>query len=520
MSGLEFKPSNTPQTTQIDYQQLRSGSDVRAVAMENPGGKPVLLTNEVAKTVACAFAIWLAKQENCQLSDLTISVGRDSRLSGEALQGAIAVGLSERSCRVYSCDIASTPAMFMTTRTEPINASGAIMVTASHHPAHMNGMKFIKRGGGLSSDELKEVLTTAQTLKSGSAAPQGEIQQIDFMKIYAEQLRNMIMDGVKDSADRRFPLAGLKIAVDASHGVSGFFSTDVLAPLGADVSGSQYLEPDGNFPAHKPNPEDPEAMASICRRVTEVGADLGVIFDTDGDRVALVDRHGQSLGGNRLVALAAAVVLKDHPGSWIVVDSIVSPHVIEFIENLGGQVCVHKRGYNNVIKRGKELDHEMQPNGCYLAIECSGHAALKDNYWLDDGAYLAVRLIVEAANMSARGENLGDLTAELVEPKEEVAVRIPISGESARLCAEAVIERLREFVTAQPGWSVVPRGDEGVRIAVPHGCVVLRPSVHDPELALNIETDEPGGIKPVIETLAGFFTQFERLNLDKLSKLR
>ena len=142
-------------------------------------------------------------------------------------------------------------------------------------------------------------------------------------------LRQRIITGV-NGGER--PLAGLKIAVDAGNGAGGFYATRVLAPLGADISASVYLEPDGSFPNHVPNPENKEAMESLRRAVLAGGCDLGLIFDTDVDRAGAVEADGTELGRNRLIALAAAIAAEQAPGSTIVTDSVTSDQLADFIE--------------------------------------------------------------------------------------------------------------------------------------------------------------------------------------------
>lgn len=136
------------------------------------------------------------------------------------------------------------------------------------------------------------------------------------------------------------PLAGMHILVDAGNGAGGFFADKVLQPLGADTTGSQFLDPDGSFPNHVPNPEDPAAMAATIDAVIRHGADLGVVFDTDVDRSGVVDASGRALNKNKLIALMAAITLRDKPGTTIVTDSVTSSGLTAFIESKGG---VHYR---------------------------------------------------------------------------------------------------------------------------------------------------------------------------------
>ena len=178
--------------------------------------------------------------------------------------------------------------------------------------------------------------------------------------------------------------------MDAGNGAGGFFADKVLEVLGADTNGSQFLDPDGTFPNHIPNPEDKEAMESICDAVIKKNADLGIIFDTDVDRAAVVDRFGRDINRNRIIALISAIVLGERKGATIVTDSITSEGLKKFIEeDLGGVHHRFKRGYKNVINEAIRLNEE----GTYtpVAIETSGHCALMENYFLDDGAYLIAR---------------------------------------------------------------------------------------------------------------------------------
>ena len=218
----------------------------------------------------------------------------------------------------------------------------------------------------------------------------------------------------------------MKITVDAGNGGGGFFATRVLKPLGADISASQFLEPDGMFEHHAPNPEDREAMNAISMQTVISGSDLGLIFDTDVDRSAAVDSRGREIARNGIVAMAAALVAEEHPGTTVVTDSITSRQLTEFLEKeLGLKHLRFKRGYRNVINKAIELNREGID--CQLAIETSGHAALKENYFLDDGAYLATKIVIKAAKLHARGLKIDSVIEKLENPADEKEIRIPIT---------------------------------------------------------------------------------------------
>lgn len=166
-----------------------------------------------------------------------------------------------------------------------------------------------------------------------------------------------------------------------------------MQPLGADTAGSQFLDPDGNFPNHSPNPEDAEAMESAVAATAAAGADLGIIFDTDVDRSAVIDGAGNPINRNKLIALLSAIILEKHPGTTVVTDSVTSDGLAAFIAAKGGKHVRYMRGYKNVINKGVELNESGTET--HLMIETSGHGAMKENYNLDDGAYIAVKIIIE-----------------------------------------------------------------------------------------------------------------------------
>ncbi len=495
------------------YKQFKSGTDIRGVASEGVEGQPVNLTDDVLQKMADGFVLWLAKKVNKAPDALKIAVGRDSRISGPHIMKLT----TERFCRagvqVICCGLASTPSMFMTT--VELGCDGALQITASHHPFNRNGLKFFTRQGGLEGSDIEEILTYAQDDCRPEEKAGGVIEEYDFMTDYAKGLRETIKRGV-NASDYDHPLKGFHIVVDAGNGAGGFYADKVLAPLGADTSGSRYLDPDGMFPNHVPNPEDATAMASICEAVRESNADLGVIFDTDVDRGGAVDSKGNEINRNRLVAVAAAIALEGNDGGTIVTDSITSSGLKEFIEtNLGGKHYRYRRGYKNVIDKALELN--AQGVNCPLAIETSGHAALRENYFLDDGAYLCTKIIIKAAQLRAEGKELDALTADLKEPLESREIRYQITEKDFRACGERIIEQLTAYAEQQDGWQLADDNREGVRVSFGKdngdGWFLLRLSVHDPIMPLNIESDSVGGVDKILAQLKTFLQTTTGLNL-------
>lgn len=487
----------------MDYLSLKSGTDIRGAAIESPAG-PVQLTDQAIEQIAAAFLVWCQKHLDIPPARLRLAVGRDSRLSGPRIAAALKTAFLRHGAACFDCGLASTPSMFMAAIDLPCHA--AVQITASHHPYYRNGLKFFTPEGGLESADIEEILAAAQQGACPPPASGGTWQEVDHMSVYAAQLRELIKKGI-GAEDYEHPLAGFRLVVDAGNGAGGFYANEVLAPLGADISGSQFLEPDGSFPNHIPNPEDPQAMASAAKAAAAAGADLGIIFDTDVDRAAVVDGRGEEINRNRLVAIASAIALEDAPGGTIVTDSITSDGLHDYIEGtLGGRHRRFRRGYKNVINEALRLN--AQGVNSPLAIETSGHAALRENYFLDDGAYLVTKILIKMAALRREGRDLEDLLRDLKEPAETAEVRIPILDPDFRARGQALIQSLEAYAQGM-GWQIAPDNFEGLRVSFPkgqgEGWFLVRLSVHDPILPVNMESDAAGGVELIREKLRAFF---------------
>lgn len=524
-----------------EMKKLQNGSDIRGVALAGTEGEPQNLTGDEATKIARGFLVWLVEKTGKSPDRLRISIGRDPRLTGKTLQQALTNGFGPYGVEVLDCGLATTPAMYMSTRFPSFDCDGAIMITASHLPANRNGFKFFDRDGGLNKGDITRIIETAMGGKK-ALVPLGPpvfesnfvmhlgkktypSQPAELMDAYSAHLRSIIKKGVGPTGGE-LPLAGMKILVDAGNGSGGFFATQVLAPLGADTTGSQYLSPDGAFPNHAPNPEDKEAMMSVSLAVLSAGADLGLIFDTDVDRSAAVDHRGREISRNRIVALAAALVAKDHPGATVVTDSITSNHLTAFLENtLGLRHLRFQRGYKNVINKAIALN--ASGTDCPLAIETSGHAALRENHFLDDGAYLATKIVIQAALLHREGRTLEQLLDGLADPAEEREIRMPLTCPEFGAYGDRILADLEIWAQTAPGIVPVSPNYEGVRLDFyeegkagdSEACIgwcLLRKSLHDPLMPLNLEADKPGGCALIAGRLRPFLSGYECLDSSKL----
>ena len=498
----------------MELQALKSGSDVRGIAA---GDKPEL-TAAVVKRLGAAFAQYVADENEIPLEAVSIAVGRDSRVTGPALLAAACEGIAGAGARAFDCGMCTTPSMYMAILSPELKPTGSIMITASHHPWNINGMKFFTHRGGLGYSELDEVLELADAVETPLQTT-GSVETYPYIPVYQELLASMIRKGLPGMA---LPLSGLHVVVDAGNGAGGFYA-DMLRSLGACTDGSQFLEPDGMFPNHTPNPENKEAMDSLSQAVRKAGADLGVIFDADCDRAAIVDADGREINRNRLIALIGAILLEKYPGATIVTDSVTSSGLAAFIRRHGGTHYRYKRGYRNVIDEAIRLNEAGID--CPLAIETSGHAAMRENRFLDDGMYLVTYLIIRAMQLKQQSKALSSIIADLQEPAESAEYRFKILDPDFRKAGERVIQTVLKEAKARADWHVAPDNREGVRVSFAlsggeeNGWFLLRLSVHDPVMPLNVESDVPGGNRIILRKLYGVLQGLPGIDCSALGEM-
>lgn len=507
----EFFSARKRFMTKQELLDLRNGTDVRGTAIAE-ADDPVTLTDEAILLIGKAFYVWAAQKTNKK--PLTIAIGYDSRLSSPHIANLFANAVSSSGGDAVLTGLSSTPSMFMLLQSS-FGADASVMVTASHLPYQKNGLKFFLKSGGLEGNDVQEVLELAAEGNFERGA--GKIRKKGYLKEYAEGLVKF----VRTQCGEETPLSGKRILVDAGNGAGGFYAELVLKPLGADTAGSQFLDPDGRFPNHIPNPENKEAMKSISRAVLKNGADFGIIFDTDVDRAGAVASDGEEINRNRLIALVSAILLEEEQGAYVVTDSVTSDGLSAFIAKCGGVHRRFKRGYKNVINESKRLNAEGKNSP--LAIETSGHAALKENYFLDDGAYLVTRLLISLARLAKKGKNLLDLIKDLPEPEETAEVRLKLETPDYKKVGKDVIADLTARAIKNPHLSLAPENCEGVRINFDkehgNGWALVRMSLHEPILPVNAESDDKGGVKKILSELYGYLKDYPFLNTENLKKL-
>jgi len=487
----------------MDLFKLQNSSDIRGTAIVNEGEAPLNPTS--VKMIAYGFVKYLEK--DLGLTNVRVGVGHDSRVTANILKEGIIEGLYEAGAdKVYDFHLCSTPAMFMSTTKKHLDLDGAIEITASHLPFDKNGMKFFTKDGGTDKDQLKKILTYAMEYSSSDVSDKKAIDY-DFITDYSDGL----VETVRELTKKQLPFEGMKVLVDAGNGASGFFAEKVLSKLGADTSTSMFLEPDGHFPNHVANPEDKFAMDMFCENVKKADVDCGIIFDTDGDRAALCDHDGKSLGKSKLIALLSDGILKQYPGSTIVTDSVTSTSLKPYIEARGGIHHRFKRGYNNVINEAKRLTKlgQFAP----LAIETSGHGALMENFYLDDGAYLSIKALIILSQLKESGHDFSNILSDYKDANEAIELRPEILVEDFRALGEELIFKFTGFAINHEGWSLEEPNYEGVRVNMDEdhgdGFILMRLSLHEPVLPINIESSSKENLNLIMKDLRQFMSEYK-----------
>jgi phosphomannomutase len=389
-----------------------------------------------------------------------VAVGRDMRLSSPELAAALAEGLNQGGLDVWDLGLCSTD--MVTFAVGRHDLAGGVMVTASHNPAQWNGMKFCERGGYPLSGKhgLDQILTAILSGRLQPSPTPGKTQSRDLVEEYVRHLLSFI-----DAVEMR----RLKVVVDAGNGMAGKMFPEVARHLPIEVV-PLFFELDGSFPNHPASPIEEENQEECKRVVRETGADLGLLFDGDADRVFVVDEQGRGLSGTVLTALVAESVLRRHPGATVLYNVICGRIVPEVIARAGGRGVVTPVGHSLI----KAL---MRKENAIFAGEHSGHYFFRDNYSADSGL-IAALIVLEL--LSRQGQTLSEIAA----PYD----RYFQSGEinSRVQDVQAKIEQLKTRSTGGTQLTL-----DGLRVDYRDWWFNVRPSNTEPLVRLNVEADTP-----------------------------
>jgi len=417
------------------------------------GVVPAGLNESVAEGLGKAFGT-----AAMAAGERTVAVGRDGRLSGPALSQALMRGLAATGVQVIDVGMVTTPMLYFAAST--LCASG-IQVTGSHNPKDYNGFKMVLGGRAIYGDEIQDLRATMEA-ETWVLQPGGSVRSVRVDEDYAAR----IVSDVKLARP-------LKIVVDSGNGVAGASAPGIFKALGCEVI-ELYSEVDGNFPNHHPDPSKPDNLKDLMAALATSGAELGLAFDGDGDRLGLITAAGNNIFPDRQLMLFAQDVLSRVPGGTILFDVKCTQRLGPAIEAAGGVPEMFKTGHSLIKARMKEVNSP-------LGGEMSGHVFFKERwYGFDDGTYAGARMLEILSRHADPSAVLDALPTSFSTPELNVA------------CAEgephALVKRLQAATFAAPAKvSTI----DGLRVDWPDGFGLIRASNTTPVLVLRFEGHTP-----------------------------
>jgi len=392
----------------------------------------------------------------------TLVIGRDGRLSGPELAGALAAGIRASGANVVDIGMVTTPMSYFAA--QHLNTQCSVMVTGSHNPPDYNGLKMVIAGDTLAGDEIKALRTRIEAgeLKRGA----GKLRSADVAPAYFDRI----------AGDVRLARP-MKIAIDCGNGVAGAFAPTLFRRLGCEVT-ELFCEVDGRFPNHHPDPSQPENLRDLIAKLASSDNELGIAFDGDGDRLGVVTKDGRTIYADRQLMLFAADMLTRRPGATIIYDVKSTRNLKPWIEQHGGKPLLWKTGHSLIKAKMKET-------GAELAGEMSGHTFFKERwYGFDDGMYAGARLLEILSRDADASAALHAIPDSLSTP--ELNIRC------ADVSPHVLIDKLAATATF-PGAVDVIRID-GLRVEYPDGFGLARASNTTPVIVLRFEADSAAAL--------------------------
>ncbi len=423
--------------------------DIRGVAV----GDNAQLTPTLAELVGKALGTYLPKQFNTEY----VFVGSDNRATSPTLKAAMIKGLTSTGMNVTDIGEVLTPTVYFASASYDGTGAG-VMITGSHLTTEYNGIKMAYGKLALAGEQIQELLKMIQddAFATGSGTVQEDMDMI-----------NKHMTAIGDKVGRLE--RPLKVVLDAGNGLSGSYVPAVLSRIGAEVT-CLYCEPDGAFPNHLPNPEDPDMTKDLEAKVIEIGADVGLAFDGDSDRCGFIDNHGHHIAADRLLALLARDLLGRQPGAKIVFDVKASQALPEEIRKYGGEPVMWKAGHSLMKQKMNEI-------GSPLGGEVSGHLFMGEEYYgFDDAPLVALRSLAIFAQTDKTVAEIFDEIPKLV-ATQEVILSTPDEVKFQ------IIDEISEILSKD--YEVITV--DGARATFANGWGLVRASNTQPAITLRFE---------------------------------
>ena len=421
------------------------------------------LTSDIVKLIGKAVG-----SESIAMGERGVVVGRDGRLSGPELSEALISGLIESGCHVVNIGMVPSPVVYFATYTKA--ASSGVMITGSHNPAEYNGLKIMIAGETLSAERIQALYS--RILENDFTNGHGTSTSINIDQDYIDTIKSDIQLEKE-----------LKVVIDCGNGVAGNIAPQLFETLGVKIS-KLFCLVDGRFPNHHPDPSKPENLEDLIQEVIETGADLGLAFDGDGDRLGLIDNKGRVVWADQQMMLYAKDVLSRNKGAKIIFDVKCTSLLPQVILEFGGEPIMSRTGHSFIKKKLKET-------GADLAGEMSGHIFFKERwYGFDDALYTAARLLEIVSNSDKSCSELFDeLPVNLSTPE----ININFDKHGQQFDAMDALSSNIDF----PGANI--NTIDGVRVDYEDCWGLVRPSNTTPCLVLRFEAEDNAALKGVQE---------------------
>ena len=430
------------------------------------------LTAEAVNAVARAFAVHL--KERLSKDTVSVSVGRDIRLSSPGVFDALTGGFLSSGVNVVDIGVCPTPLQYFSLH--HLAVDGGIMITGSHNPPEFNGLKLSVGKETIFGEEIQAL---RRLIEAGSTTQgRGSMEHYEIIPAYTDYVRGLFGS-----------LEGIRLVVDAGNGTGGLVAPALLRALGCEVI-ELYCEPDGTFPNHHPDPVVPGNIRDLIAKVKAEKAHAGIGYDGDADRIGVVDDDGDVVWGDRLMIIFSRDVLQQNPGATVIGEVKCSESLFEDIRNRGGNPIMGKVGHSLIKSRMKET-------GALLAGEMSGHIFFADRYLgYDDAIYASLRL-VEILRKKGKPYSLKALLSDVPATVSTPEIRVDCPDE----IKFTVIERAKEAFRDYPLVDI-----DGIRIRFEEGWGLIRASNTQPSLVLRFEARDAaslGRIRAFVEGRLG-----------------
>ncbi len=430
--------------------------DIRGIAGES-------ITEEVVERIGKAYGTVIAEGGGAE-----VSVGYDCRKSSPAFRDALCEGITSTGVGVVDIGMVTTPIVYFSTFTSGVD--GGVMVTASHNPSQYNGLKMCVGQNSLFGEGIQGIRKSVE--KGKFRTGKGKKRQLDIIDRYLEFLENNLHIE-----------PGIRVAADGGNGTAGVACPQILRRFSCETH-ELYMDPDGDFPNHHPDPTVEENLSDIKKKVVEAGLDVGLAFDGDADRIGIVDEQGNSMSGDMLLLVYSLDLLETNPGATIIGDVKCSGNFFSKIREAGGNPIMWKTGHS-VIK------DKMKKENAELGGEMSGHIFFKNRFFgYDDALYAGLRFL---EILSKTGKKASELLVGLPNTFATPEIRIDCPDEIKFQVTEAVKKKLGEQN------KVIDI--DGVRVEYPDGWGLLRASNTQPALVLRFEAQTESRLAEIRETV-------------------